>query len=108
MIGLLHWKRTCGFLVLFLLLLLLYFIRKGMGYEEYLREYAQFRRLKPEELLEILDRIHESTRGMKNLKQWEDYIEDYTEKLNEQAKRQRDRKEGVTVSTLHAVKGLGI
>ena len=82
------------------------FIRKGMGYEEYLREYAQFRRLKPEELLEILDRIHESTRGMKNLKQWEDYIEDYTEKLNEQAKRQRDRKEGVTVSTLHAVKGL--
>ena len=82
------------------------FIRKGMGYEEYLREYAQFRRLKPEELLEILDRIHESTRGMKNLKQWEDYIDDYTEKLNEQAKRQRDRKEGVTVSTLHAVKGL--
>ncbi len=82
------------------------FIRKGMGYEEYLWEYAQFRRLKPEELLEILDRIHESTRGMKNLKQWEDYIEDYTEKLNEQAKRQRDRKEGVTVSTLHAVKGL--
>ena len=82
------------------------FIRKGMRYEEYLREYAQFRRLKPEELLEILDRIHESTRGMKNLKQWEDYIEDYTEKLNEQAKRQRDRKEGVTVSTLHAVKGL--
>ena len=81
-------------------------IRKGMGYEEYLREYAQFRKLKPEELLEILDRIHESTRGMKNLKQWEDYIEDYTEKLNEQAKRQRDRKEGVTVSTLHAVKGL--
>lgn len=82
------------------------FIRKGMGYEEYLWEYAQFRRLKPEELLEILDRIHESTRGMKNLKQWEDYIEDYTEKLNEQAKRQRDHKEGVTVSTLHAVKGL--
>ena len=82
------------------------FIRKGMGYEEYLREYAQFRKLKPEELLEILDRIHESTRGMKNLKQWEDYIEGYTEKLNEQAKRQRDRKEGVTVSTLHAVKGL--
>ena len=82
------------------------FIRKGMRYEEYLREYAQFRRLKPEELLEILDRIHESTRGMKNLKQWEDYIDDYTEKLNEQAKRQRDRKEGVTVSTLHAVKGL--
>ena len=35
----------------FSFLLLLIFIRKGMGYEEYLWEYAQFRRLKPEELL---------------------------------------------------------
>ena len=26
------------------------FIRKGMGFEEYLREYAQYRKIKPEEL----------------------------------------------------------
>ena len=51
-------------------------------------------------------RIHESTKGMKDLEQWERYIEEYTEKLNEQARKQRNRKEGVTVSTLHAVKGL--
>ena len=82
------------------------FIRKGMGYEEYLREYAQYRKIKPEELLETLDRIHESTKGMKDLEQWERYIEEYTEKLNEQARKQQNRKEGVTVSTLHAVKGL--
>lgn len=44
------------------------FIRKGMGYEEYLREYAQYRKIKPEELLETLDRIHESTRGLKLLR----------------------------------------
>ena len=77
-----------------------------MGYEEYLREYAQYRKIKPEELLETLDRIHESTKGMKDLEQWERYIEEYTEKLNEQARKQQNRKEGVTVSTLHAVKGL--
>ena len=64
------------------------FIRKGMGYEEYLREYAQYRKIKPEELLETLDRIHESTKGMKDLEQWERYIEEYTEKLNEQARKQ--------------------
>lgn len=29
------------------------FIRKGMGYEEYLREYALYRKIKPEELGEI-------------------------------------------------------
>ena len=71
-----------------------------------MREYAQYRKIKPEELFETLDRIHESTKGMKDLEQWERYIEEYTEKLNEQARKQQNRKEGVTVSTLHAVKGL--
>lgn len=82
------------------------FIRKGMGYEEYLREYAVYRKIKPEELLETLDRIHESTKGLQTLEQWEVYIEEYTRRLNEQAKKQRDHREGVVVSTLHAVKGL--
>ena len=82
------------------------FIRKGMGFEEYLREYAQYRKIKPEELLETLDRIHESAKGMKSLAQWQAYIVEYTKRLNEQAKKQQDKKEGVTISTLHAVKGL--
>ena len=82
------------------------FIRNGMGYEEYLREYAQYRKIKPEELLETLDRIHESAKGMKTLAKWQAYIEEYTKRLNEQARKQQDNKEGVTISTLHAVKGL--
>ena len=43
---------------------------------------------------------------MKTLQEWETYIEEYTQKLNEQAKRQSTEKEGVILSTLHAVKGL--
>ena len=82
------------------------FIRKGIGFEEYLREYAQYRKIKPEELLETLDRIHESAKGMKTLAKWQAYIEEYTKRLNEQARKQQDKKEGVTISTLHAVKGL--
>lgn len=82
------------------------FIRKGMNYEEYLQEYAQYRKIKPEELIEMLDRIMESARGMKDLNEWEDYIEDYTEKLAEQAKKQEIRHEGVVISTLHGSKGL--
>ena len=82
------------------------FIRKGMGFEEYLREYAQYRKIKLEELLETLDRIHESAKGMKTLAKWQAYIEEYTKRLNEQARKQQDKKEGVTISTLHAVKGL--
>lgn len=82
------------------------FIRKGVGYEEYLEEYARYRKLKPEELTEILDRLMESAKGMDSLKDWEDYIEDYTEKLEEQAAKQKQERNGVLISTLHGVKGL--
>lgn len=82
------------------------FIRKGMGYEEYLREYADYRRIRAEELMEVLERIQDSAKGMKSLEEWESYIAEYTEKLAEQAKRQETRAEGVAISTLHGVKGL--
>ena len=80
------------------------FIRKGMGYEQYLIEYAQYRKIRPEELLEVLDRIQESAKGMKNLEEWENYIEDYTKKLAEQAKKQETKRR--IEFHLHAVKGL--
>ncbi|MBU5480860.1 ATP-dependent helicase [Blautia sp. MSJ-19] len=82
------------------------FIRKGMGYEEYLHEYAEYRKIKPEELSEILDRLTESTRGMNSLEEWENYIQDYTERLDEQARKAEQEREGVLISTLHGVKGL--
>ena len=66
-----------------------------MGYEQYLIEYAQYRKIRPEELLEVLDRIQESAKGMKNLEEWENYIEDYTKKLAEQAKKQETKREGL-------------
>lgn len=82
------------------------FIRCGIGYDEYLREYAQYRKIKPEELLEALDRIQESAAGMKTLEEWEQYIADYSAKLQEQAQLQKKQPEGVAVYTLHGVKGL--
>ena len=82
------------------------FIRHGIGYEEYLRYYAAYRKIKSEELFELLDRIQESTKGMDSLEQWKEHMEDYGNKLKEQAARQSQKSEGVTISTLHSVKGL--
>lgn len=82
------------------------FIRQGMGYQEYLFEYAQYRKMKPEELTEILDRLMESAKGMKTLAEWENYIEEYTKKLTEQAKKQEGKPQGVWIMTLHGSKGL--
>ena len=71
-----------------------------------MREYAQYRKIKPEELWETLNRIHESARGMKTLEEWLAYMDEYTRKLEEQAKKQEQEREGVLISTLHGVKGL--
>ena len=82
------------------------FIRKAVGYEAYLQDYAEYRKITPQELTEVLDRLQESTRGMKNLSQWEDFIRTYTQKLAEQAQKAEKRSDGAVISTLHRVKGL--
>ena len=43
---------------------------------------------------------------MKTLEEWLAYMDEYTRKLEEQAKKQDVKSEGCVISTLHAVKGL--
>ena len=63
---------------------------------------AEFRRLKPEELFEVADRLMESASGFSSLEEWKEHIRQYEETL-------KDRREdvaGVTLSTMHSAKGL--
>jgi DNA helicase-2/ATP-dependent DNA helicase PcrA len=53
------------------------YIRKAVGYDDYIKEYAQYRRMKPEELLEVLDQLQESAAGFKTFEAWFDHMEDY-------------------------------
>lgn len=82
------------------------YIRFGIGYDEYLKEYAGYRRIKVEELYDILGEIQESSKGYRTYQEWFDYMEEYKEKLKEQADRIRRERDAVTISTLHSVKGL--
>lgn len=82
------------------------YIQKNIGYEEYLKEYAQFRRLKPKELLEVVDELKETAKEFKTYQEWFDYIDEYIEELKRQAMSQREQKEGVVLSTMHSAKGL--
>ncbi len=82
------------------------YIRKAAGYEDYLREYAGYRRMKPDDLMDVLDRLHESARGYASVDSWTAYMEDYARELKEQARKQKQKTEGVTLATLHSVKGL--
>ena len=78
----------------------------AVGYEEYLRSYAEYRHIRPEELYEILNEVQDTTRGFKSFADWFSHVEEYSQQLKEQSQQQKLRRDGVTVSTLHSVKGL--
>ena len=82
------------------------YIRHGIGYEEYLKTYAMFRKLKLEDLYEVLEELADSAKGYQTFGEWFIHIEEYTRKLKEQAKTRISEKKGVVISTLHSVKGL--
>lgn len=82
------------------------YIRYGIGYEEYLKEYAQYRKIKTEELFEVMEELALSAKGFKSFSDWFVHIEEYTQQLKEQVKKQASEKKGITISTLHSIKGL--
>ena len=85
------------------------FIRKGMGYEEYLHEYAEYRKIKPEELSEILDRLTESTRGMDSLERMGRlHRRIYAESWKSRPENRNREREGVTAVHPSWCKGAGV
>ena len=82
------------------------YIRKGIGYDEFVDEYATYRRIKKEELYDILDELQESSRGYKTYEEWFAHIEEYGNQLMEQQKINNDKSEGVELATMHGSKGL--
>ena len=82
------------------------YIRKAVGYDEYLKEYAAYRRMDAEELLEIAEQLKESGSGFKTFEEWFTHIRNYSARLKEQAARRQAREDAVTLSTMHSAKGL--
>ena len=82
------------------------YIRHVIGYEEYLKEYAGFRRMNVEDLLEVLSDLQESAREYHTYEEWFIYIEKYTEEMEQLKKRQQEVRDGVHLTTMHSSKGL--
>ncbi|MBQ2275119.1 MAG: ATP-dependent helicase [Lachnospiraceae bacterium] len=83
------------------------YIRKAIGYEGYLEEYASFRRMQVSELLEILDQLQDGAREYQTFSQWFAHMEEYKVQLEEQMKQREDKNyDGVTLTTMHSSKGL--
>lgn len=84
----------------------LHYIRHGIGYEEYVKEYAEFRKMNPEDLCEILDQLQESAKGCTDFEEWFQKMDAYAKMLAEQAAEQKKQEDAVTLTTLHSAKGL--
>lgn len=83
------------------------YIRKAIGYDDYLRFYAEFRRMKPEELFETADKLAESAAEFATFVEWKEHAARYEEELKKQNQEEREEtKDRVTLSTMHSAKGL--
>jgi DNA helicase-2/ATP-dependent DNA helicase PcrA len=82
------------------------YIRKAVAYDDYIREYAQYRRMKPEELLEVLDQLQESAAGYPTAAEWFRHMKEYGEELKAQAQSGEGNSRGVALMTMHSSKGL--
>lgn len=83
------------------------FLRKGVGYDEFLREYAKNNRQREEELFEIVQEIENRSKVFVTLEDWLEHVQEYTEKLQVQRKETtKSSGKGVQLMTLHSAKGL--
>ena len=87
------------------------FIRKVIGYDDFLVDYAQYRKIPTRGLVEILSELQEASKGYDTFDQWETHINDVLEELKAQKNNNRRRsndqeRNGVVLSTMHSAKGL--
>lgn len=82
------------------------YIRKAVGYNEYLKEYAEYRRMKSEELFETADQLQESAAGYRTFADWYVHMEAFGEQIRQQAHNRDRSQDSVSLMTMHSAKGL--
>lgn len=82
------------------------FIRRGFGYEEYLRRRAAENRELLESWLEMLDWLARDSRAHSGFAEWERYQSSAQEQLTQESSLKKPQKKGIHVMTMHASKGL--
>ena len=82
------------------------YIRRGIGYDEFLREYADYRRIREDDLFDVIEELHASAKEYNNFDAWFLHIEEYAEELEKIRMQKQEQREGVVLATLHSAKGL--
>lgn len=88
----------------------IHFIRKGIGYDEFLKTYADERNVNADDWFDVLDEMQEMARDKKSILEFLSFVENYGDTLEEirqeQKKQQVKEEPGVSLMTMHASKGL--
>ena len=82
------------------------YLRKRVGYDEYLKEYCISRHLKITDLSEILSELEEAAKPYETMEEWFSHIEEYTEALKKRETGRNTPEKGIRLMTIHAAKGL--
>ncbi len=82
------------------------YIRKKIGYDDFLRDYALTHKMKLEDLTEVLHEIQERAKEYKTIEEWFAHIEQYGQELEQKAKRNQYNPNAVSLLTMHGAKGL--
>jgi DNA helicase-2/ATP-dependent DNA helicase PcrA len=82
------------------------YIRHGIGYDDFCQEYADYRRIKAEDLFDVLEELQGSAKGFETFEAWLEHIDAYTKELEQMYQNREMIKDSVSLSTLHSAKGL--
>ena len=82
------------------------YIRKRIGYDDFLKEYAFTHQINRSDLNEVLAEIEEAAKAFSSVEEWFAHVEEYTETLKVKEKERSRPRPGVRLMTIHASKGL--
>lgn len=78
------------------------YLYRAVGYDEYLKQYADLRKLDKKELTDIWDNFHNEAKLYGSWNEWGRHIMAYNKQLQQANK----NKDGIMLSTMHRSKGL--
>lgn len=86
------------------------YIRKKIGYDDFLKEYAEKHPISWKQLMDVMAELEERSKNFKSYDEWEIHIAKYTQELEEQQAKARkikgERENKVQLMTIHSAKGL--
>ena len=86
------------------------YIRKKIGYDDFLKEYAEKHQISWKQLMDVMAELEERSKNFKSYDEWEIHIAKYTQELEEQQAKARkikgERENKVQLMTVHSAKGL--